>query len=73
MKKKGSPNWEDCIYSPTNRVHIKGLEKDDEIEFRVVAENVAGQSAPSASSGLLKIREPPSESEHKIIAKIEYW
>ena len=59
MKKKGSPNWVDCMYSPNNKALIKGLDKDDEIEFRIVAENEAGQSSPSASSGILKIREPP--------------
>ena len=59
-RKKGSPTWEDCMYTPNNKVQIKGLDKDDEIEFRIVAENEAGQSAPSQSSGVLKIREPPS-------------
>ena len=65
MRKKGQPDWKDVTYSRNNKAVIKDdLEVDDEVEFRVIPENEAGRGMPSPSSGLIKVREPPSEFQY---------
>ena len=55
-----STRWTRVNRSPlTTLMHtVKDLTEDEEYEFRVLAENEAGQSKPSESTGVFRARDP---------------
>ena len=54
-KEKGSPYWTNAVHVPPNQTSatVPDLVEGQEYEFRVIAQNAAGQSEPSEPSDLV--------------------
>ena len=54
-KEKGSPYWTNAVHVPPNQTNatVPDLTEGQEYEFRVIAQNAAGQSEPSEPSDLI--------------------
>lgn len=54
-KEKGSPYWTNAVHVPSKATSttVPDLTEGQEYEFRVIAQNAAGQSEPSEPSDLV--------------------